>query len=62
MVATGSSVYVFQEVGAIILGDALQQNFRTGVLAHEFTIDQGIISRLSDEVFVLCLVLKASTV
>jgi len=62
MVTTGSSVYVFQELGAIVLGDALHQDFRIGTLVHELTIDQGIISRSPDEAFVLYLVLKAGTV
>ena len=62
VVATGSSLYVFQEFGAIILGDTLQQNFCIGALAHESSIDQGIIYRSPDEVFVLCFVLKISTI
>ena len=44
------------------MGDALQQDFCIGVLAHKSTVDQRIISRSSDEAFVLYLVLKAGTV
>jgi len=58
----GPSTYVFQELGAIVLGDALQQDFRIGALAHESIVDQDIISRSPDEAFVFYLVMKACTI
>jgi len=39
MVAAGSGVYFIQQFGAIVFGDAFQQYFYIGILAHKATID-----------------------
>ena len=62
MVTAGSSVYVFQEFDAVVLGDALHYDFCVGVLAHESTIGQSIASRPPNKAFVLRLVLETSSV
>ena len=40
VIAAGSNVYVLQEFDAVVLGDALHQDFRVGILAHESTVGE----------------------